>query len=299
MNLKVAVVASGPLIAGEIMHIIKSMISDDIDVRTYLTSEIGDDSVADIYVCAQTQVKPLSRVVPKEKIVLLDLLPNSKFFILVARIPQNETIYIFNNYLEYAIILGNYCQNIGITGVKFVPIAYREMPRKEILTRLQKAKYIIGVDRFVGEGGLLSPDYRPYLRKDVTIIPATRAASIHSACILIQCLAAKFHQHIADTVKKIKADLQSKSSPSGTELEEIRLKVSDLVIASNKAMDIIQNAVTKSVLNNISADLTFFDTCHNRLDREQLSRQPLYTSLEAIAASNNTLHLIADKLAKL
>lgn len=299
MKLKVAVVASGLLIAGEIMHIIKSIISENIEVQTYLTYEIEDDSAADIYVCAQTQLKPLSQVVPREKIVLLDLMPNSKFFIAVARIPQNETIYIFNNYLEYATILSNYCKNIGITGVKFAPIAYREMPRQEILARLQKARYIIGVDRFVGEGGLLSPDYRPYLRDDVTIIPATRAASVHSACMLIQCIAAKFHRHIADTVEKIKADLQSKSSPSGTEPQKIRRKVHELVVASNKAMNIIQNAVTKSVLDNISPDITFFDTCNNCLDAEKLANQPIYDSLEAITASNGTLHLIAEKLAKL
>ncbi|MEN6567602.1 MAG: hypothetical protein ABFC57_15055 [Veillonellales bacterium] len=299
MNLKIAVVASGPLIAGEIMHIIKSIVSENIDVQTYLTYEIKDDSLADIYVCAQTQLQSLAAAVPRKKIVLLDLMPNSKFFISVARIPQNETIYIFNNHLEYALILGNYCKNIGITGVEFVPIAYRDMPQEEIQARLKQAKYIIGVDRFVGEGGLLSPNYRAYLRKDVTIIPATRAASIHSACVLIQCIAAKFYHHIDTTVKKIATDLQSKSVASEAELETIRLEVNELAVSSNNAMDTIQNAVTKSVLNNISSDITIFDTCNNRLDIQQLAGETIYGSLEAIMASNNTLHLIVDKLTKL
>lgn len=299
MKLNIAVVASGPLIADEIKNIIKSIISENIDVQTYLTYEIKDDSVADIFVCAQTQLKPLSQVIPKEKIVLLDLMPNSKFFISVARIPQNETIYIFNNYLEYTTILSTYCRKLGITNVEFLPIAYREMPREEILAQLQKAKYIIGVDRFVGNGGLLSPEYLPYLRNDVTIIPATRAASIHSACNLVKCIAVKFHRYIANTVEKLKADLQSKSGLSGTELQKISLEVNDLVVSSNKAMDIIQNAVTKSVLNNISSDITTFDTCNNRLDIEQLAKQSIYDSLEAITFSNNALHFIATKLAEL
>lgn len=299
MKLKIAVVASGPLIAGEIMNIIKSIINENIDVQTYMTYEVRDDSLADIYVCAQTQLKPLSEVVPREKIVLLDLMPNSKFFISVARIPQNETIYIFNNYLEYAVILATYCKNIGITGVEFMPIAYREMPLEEIRARLQKAKYIIGVDRFVGEDGLLSPTYQPFLRDDVTIIPAKRAASVHSSCVLIQCIASKFHQYIANTVKKIKADLLSKSSQDETANEKIRLEVNNLVIASNKAMDIIQNAVTKSVLNNISSDVTFFETYNSPLDTSLLAKQTISESLEAITASNVTLCLIVDKLARL
>ncbi|AIF50264.1 hypothetical protein [Pelosinus sp. UFO1] len=299
MKLNIAVVASGPLIAGEIAGIIQSMLSENIDIQTYLTCEIEDSSIADIYICAQTQLKSLSQVVPKEKIVLLDLMPNSKFFIAVARIPKNETVYIFNNHLEYATILGNYCKNLGITCVEFVPIAYREMPQEEISARLQKAKYIIGVDRFVGEGGLLSPAYRPYLRKDVTIIPATRAASVHSACVLIQYIATKFYRHIADNIEKIKSDLQSNVSPAEADLKKIRLEVNDLVVSSNKALDIIQNAVTKSVLNNISSDVIIFDTHSNRLDIDRLANQPICDILEMIAGSNRTLHLIAEKLTKL
>jgi hypothetical protein len=299
MKLKIAVVASGPLIAGEITSIIQSILSESIDIQTYLTSEIRDNSIADIYICAQTQLKQLSQVVPKEKIVLLDLMPNSKFFIAVARIPKNETVYIFNNYLEYATILENYCKNIGIANVEFVPIAYREMTQEEILARLQKAKYIIGVDRFVGEGGLLSPTYRSYLCKDITIIPATRAASVHSACVLIQCIAAKFYRHIADAIERIKSDLQRKAPLTDADWQKIRLEVNNLAVSSNKSMDIIQNAVTKSVLNNISSDVIIFDTYSNRLDIDLYANQPICYILEMIEDLNRTLHLIAEKLAKL
>lgn len=299
MNFKIAVVASGPLIAGEIASIIQSIISESIVIQTYLTCEIKDSSIADIYVCAQTQIKLLSQVVPREKIVLLDLMPNSKFFISIARIPKNETIYIFNNHLEYATILSNYCINLGITNVEFVPIAYREIPLEDVLAQLQKAKYIIGVDRFVGEGGLLSPTYSTHLRKDVTIIPATRAASVHSACALIQCLADKFHRHIADFTNKIKAELQRDSPLSEANLIKLKLEAKHLAIYSNKAMDIIQNAVTKSVLNNISSDVTIFDPHNNRLDINLLANQPIDNFLEMIIDSNRTLFLIAEKLANL
>ncbi|MDF2566434.1 MAG: hypothetical protein K0Q53_2838 [Massilibacillus sp.] len=298
MNVKIAVVASGPLIAGEIASIIQSIISESIVIQTYLTCEIKDSSTADIYVCAQTQLKSLSQVVPKEKIVLLDLMPNSKFFISIARIPKNEIVYIFNNHLEYAAILSNYCKNLGITN-EFVPIAYREMPQKDVLAQLQKANYIIGVDRFVGEGGLLSPTYSTHLQKDVMIIPATRAASVPSACVLIQCIANKFHRHIADAAEKIKADLQSESPLSEDDLKKLKLEAKHLAISSNQAMDIIQNAVTKSVLNNISSDTALLAPYSNRLDIDQLANQPIDNFLEMIMDSNRTLHLIAKKLASL
>lgn len=296
MNVNIAVVASGPLIAGEIVTIIQSIISENINIQTYLTSEITGECPADLYVCAQTQMKSLLRVVARERIVLLDLMPNSKFFISISRIPVKEKVYIFNNFLEYTAILSDYCKKLGMNELEFIPIAYREMPLEEISARLKNARYIIGVDRFVGAGGLLSPSYRPYLRRDVTIIPAVRTASVHSACILIRRIAEKFHCHIADTIKKIKADLQSNPPLSAIDRQRLKSEADQLAIVSNHAMNIIQKAVTKSVLNNISADAAIFDAYDSSLDVDCLVNQPIDDSLAMIMEVNCTLGLIAEKL---
>jgi hypothetical protein len=77
------------------------------------------------------------------------------------------------------------------------------------------------------------------------------------------------------------------------------LEAKYLAISSNKAMDIIQNAATKSVLNNISSDITIFAPRSNRLDIDLLANQPIDIFLETIMDSNRTLHLIAEKLANL
>ncbi|MDF2565161.1 MAG: hypothetical protein K0Q53_1556 [Massilibacillus sp.] len=306
MKLKIAAVGSSPLIAEEILNATKFIIGDEIDIKTYSTYEIQDDTVADIYICAKSQLNSLKKVIPANKIVLLELIPTSKFFIAVARIPQGETIYIFNNQLEYTTTLADYCQKLGINGVQFLPIAYEEMPKEEVFARLQEANYIIGVDKFVGNKVLKSSKYASYLLDDVTIIEGTRVASVHSACALLQCIATNFHKCIENSVSVITANLKHTPADSEQEISRIHDEVTELVFYSNKAMDIIQNAVIKSVVNHISPDIAVFDATAEECPTKQIAfntqhttNHPICDSLESITNLNNTLLLIAKKLAKL
>ncbi len=302
MNLKIAAVGSSPLIAGEILDATKFIIGDEINIKTYSTYEIQDDTVADIYICAKSQLNSLKKVISSNKIVLLELIPTSKFFIAVARIPQGETIYIFNNQLEYTTTLGNYCENLGINGVHFLPIAYEEMPNEEVFARLKEAHYIIGVDKFVGNKVLKSAKYAPYLRDDVNIIEGTRVASVHSACALLQCLATNFHRSIENSVSAITTKLKNPPTHSKQEIDRIHNEVTKLVFYSNKVMDIIQNAVIKSVVNHISPDIAIFDKTaeeYPTFNTQHTTNHPICNSLESITNLNNTLLLIAKKLAKL
>lgn len=306
MKLKIAAVGSSPLIAGEILDATKFIIGNEIDIKTYSTYEIQDDTVADIYICAKSQLKSLRKVIPASKIVLLELIPTSKFFISVARVPQGETIYIFNNQLEYTTTLADYCEKLGINGVHFLPIAYAEMPEEEVFTRLKGAKYIIGVDKFVGNNVLKSSKYASYLRADVTIIAGTRVASVHSACALLQCIATNFHQCIEYSVAELTTKLKNTPTDSEKEINSIHHEVTELVFYSNKAMDIIQNAVIKSVVNHISPDIAVFDTTaderlnkQNSFNTQHTTNHPICDSLDSITNLNATLLLISKKLAKL
>ncbi|WP_110955581.1 hypothetical protein [Anaerosinus massiliensis] len=306
MKLKIAAVGSSPLIAGEILDATKFIVGDEIDIKTYSTYEIQNDTVADIYICAQTQLKSLKKIIPDTKIVLLDLIPTAKFFIAVARIPRGETIYLFNNQLEYTTILAEYCEKLGITEVNFLPIAYEEMPKEEVIARLKEAKYIIGVDKFVGNDVLQAPKYVSYLRPDLTIIPGTRVASVHSACALLQCIATNFHKCIDQGVADIAAKLKLTPTHSEKELGELHQEVDELALYSTKAIDVIQNAVIKSVVNHVSPDVAILDTSTEDSSKRPIlfnsqhtTNHPICDSLESITELNHTLLTIAKKLAKL
>lgn len=303
IKLKIAAVGSSPLIAEEILHAAKCIIGADIDITIYSTDEIPKNIYADLYICAITQLKPLQKVIPREKIILLDLMPPAKFFIAVARIPEGETIYIFNNQLEYTRILSDYCQKLGISGVKFLPIAYEEMAQEEIITRLRKARYIIGVDKFI-DTILKSTRYAGYLRSDVQIIPATRVASVHSACALIQCIATQFHANITDQAALLTEKLQHTPAADRAALASLHNEAIALRQTSNEAVSAVQNAVVKSVVNHISPDARSHTAQeptekYASADKQYTIIRLIHDALHSITNLKATLSLIAEKLAAL
>jgi len=201
-TLKLAAVGSSLLVAEEIRSIAKAFLDDWFPIRVVTTDHVRTARPDTFYLCATTQGYPLRQVVPKDRLFVFDLEPVTTFFLAIAKIPAGETVYVFNNLLPYTEILTKRCQALGINQVTFRPIAFAEMKPGEIVERLRDAKYIIGVDAFVSENVLLSPQYRPFLRPDAVIIPGKRMATIPSACRLLAAIADVY----LDQVQKNGAD---------------------------------------------------------------------------------------------
>lgn len=294
INLKIAAVGSSPQIAGEIAAAIHFILGENIEIDVFSINELETASRHDIYVCATTQLKKLQALLPKEKIVLLELIPTAKFFISVARIPEGETIHIFNNYFAYAYILGNYCESLGISNVKFIPIAYCEMLEEDILSALQQAHYIIGVDKFIYDVLCTSPKYMAVLSKNVQLIAATRVASIQSACTLLRCIATKLHYNIAAHVKNLRSALENATTPTTI----ITKSVNDLLLYSAHAIETIQTAIVKSATNHIEPDIpkSLIDDNQTNIASSPLQLPNINASLTAILQLNDQLALIAKKL---
>ena len=149
MNVKIAAVGSSSLIAEEIHDIARALLSERIPVIPCRTEEIVDDRFADLYLCARTQYDHLVRIIPKERLFLMELQPDSTFFFAISRIPAGSDVYIFNNHIAYPKELAAYCRTLGMDQVNYIPLAFEELPKEELLRILSNAPYIIGVDRFV------------------------------------------------------------------------------------------------------------------------------------------------------
>lgn len=302
MNMHIAAVGSSPLIANEIRSATEFIVCNKIPIATYSTYEIQSDTLADLYICAQTQFNPLQKVIPKNKIFVLDLTPTSKFFIEISRIPAGETVYIFNNQLEYTAILSSYCESLGIKNLIFTPIAYDEMPNDEIIKRLQAAKYIIGVDKFVGKDILLSNRYQPYLRPDVHIIAGTRTASVRSACTLLHGIATRFHEWIDTEYAALQT--QAQTSLTLKKNSELQQSATKLAVITNEAIDIIQTAAVQSIVNQISTANAATPLTNELLDKiiGLSKKDPTYAikhTLAVVKDLNQTLYILTKKLQKI
>lgn len=265
MKLKIVVAGSNQMNAEEVVDAMQLILGDVVkNVETVLTDAITDIQMADLFVCGKTQSEKLAHYVSSEKMIALDLMPTSQFFVQVARIPAGEDVYVFNSNLRYANRLVKSCKRVGINDVHFIMVGYEEMPKEAVIDALQKAKYIIGVAKLVGKTVLLSQQYAPYLREDLVIIGTNRVASMQSACLLIQWVAAYFHQSIAKQVSMITSKLRStvvntKNGDYSKNLAGVANDLDQLLLESNQSMLTMHDAVMKSFANQIAPNITVFD----------------------------------------
>ena len=232
MNVRIAAVGSSLLIAEEIRDIAHALLSERIPVIPFRTEEITDDRSADLYLCARTQYDHLVRIIPKERLFLMELQPDSTFFFAISRIPAGSDVYIFNNHIAYPQELSAYCRTLGMDRVNYIPLAFEELPKEELMGILSKASYIIGVDRFVNL--LKQPPYCSVLPSDVKIIAGKRTASLRSAFAVLRSLG-----------RMLLDDLRARWRTEADSPAQLREIAADI----DSAIDILQAGTIRTVVS--------------------------------------------------
>lgn len=243
----IAAVGSSSLIANEICHLVKILLNDQFTIFTICTKDVTSDTKADFFVCASTQYKRLQKIVPIKNIFVVTLTPTSSFFFQLARIPHGQTVYIFNNQLAYTNILADYCRTIGLNNLNFQSIAYDEMPENEIIQRLKRAKYIIGVDCFVDEHVLLTDKYKKHLVDDVKILAGKRTISVPSACAFLKGITDFYYEFIVKEQKKLSKQVLQNTIPS----DALSTSTNMLIKKLNKIIAVIRTATVQTVANQV------------------------------------------------
>ena len=293
MKLKIAVAGSNQRNAEEVLDAMRLILGNIVcGASLVCTQEITDPLTADLFVCATTQADALALRVPQDRRIVLDLQPTSQFYVEVARIPAGARVVIFNSNSRYPQRLTESCRRLGIDHLQYEILAYEEMETAEIKKMLQRADYIIGIDRQVNEDVLLSAAYCAYLRPDVHIIGIRRVASMQSACMLIQWVASFLHQSVAAQVSGITSRLRSTvihgNAGSGShDLAGVANELDLLLKESNRSVLTMHDAVMKSFANQIAPHLTVIDPERLVPAREsngQEARQEIVQTLENINA---------------
>lgn len=244
MKLKFAAIGSNVLVAEEIKRAVQSVFYKDIEIESYTLDMLPTKKMPDLYICATTQFEKLCQFVPAVKVVCLELMPSSRFFLSVGRIPRGERVYIWNNHLKYAQILEGYCQRLGILDICFEPLPYDDLPVQDVLFKLKHANYIMGVDCFI-EGDLWGNEqYREGLQPNVILIKAQRVASIQSASRLLQAIA----KLMGNVILLKRQKLQSSERDGDAAVS--------LLIYAEQAVDLIRDSINKAVYNQISPEIS-------------------------------------------
>lgn len=243
MKLKFAAIGSNVLVAEEIKRAVQSIFYKDIEIESYTLDSLPEKKMADLYICATTQFEKLCQFVSPVKVVCLELMPSSRFFLSVGRIPRGERIYIWNNHLKYAQILEEYCQRIGILDIIFEPLPYDDLPVEAVLFKLKQANYIMGVDCFIDGDLLENEQYRKSLHPSVALIKAQRVPSIQSASRLLRAIAKLMGKAILLRRQKLQR------------LERDEDGAAALLVYAEQAVELIRDSINKAVYNQISPEI--------------------------------------------
>lgn len=235
--MKVLAVAGGQIIAEEIAEAIKPIIGDKVPVRAVAFNALEANPDADMAICILSRKDQIAQKVPAEKLVGIDMVPDSRFFVDVAQIPKGETVYIYNNSTSYAKKLIEYCSEVGINHLKFEFISYDEISKDEVINRLKVADYIMGILTIVGPKGNFK-EVQQYLKPTAKVIIANRIVDTQSSCAVMRWITLFDHRELATNVQENTGSLSAK-------LQSISGVVKNMSMAFEKEMTAFDNLNTK------------------------------------------------------
>ncbi len=199
-DIRIVTTAGDTLIAEEVLAAVKQVLGSDIRGRGYALKDIPGPDIADLFICISSRRSEVEKKIPAEKIVGIDMIPDNRFYVELAKISAGETVWIFNNSLNYAKKLLEYCLNVGIDHINFEFIPYDELTDQEIKERLGQAKHVAGIETIVAANGVLQQRYRDYLPDNLNIVVAKRIMDTHSSCQLMRWITSYQFRQLISTI---------------------------------------------------------------------------------------------------
>lgn len=240
MGLKIIAAAGDKLVAEEVLAAVQDVLGASIEGKACTIGELSDHSQADIVVCIASRKDEIAKRIPREKIVGIQMVPENRFFIELAKLPQGKKVTLFNNSTSYANTLLAYCRDMAIDHLDFTIIPYDEIPAAETARLLQQADLIIGVESIVGDRGVLN-NYRQHIAAGARIIACKRVTNVASACELMKALTL-FNQ------RQLAANVANNSGKLAAQIQEI-------------------NAITDSMGNSIKQEIEAFGTLGEQMSQ--------------------------------
>ncbi len=239
----------------------------------------------DLIVCFANRYDEMVKKYGKEKVVSVEFVPPTDFFVAVSRIPSGEEIIIFNNSISGANVMLKFLKFYKLEHVSYKVVPFDECSESETKEALSQAKYIIGTDGYVSAGKTLYTKYNHYLRSDVTVIPSPpRTATAESVSGLAQVVTAinndKALQEARDISKKLAEQTKEISLITQSASKSIEDTANTIVVVNTKLACEVKNV---QVTNAMAQELT------NAV--EQIGT--ITTAIKYIASETNLLALNA------
>lgn len=270
VEMKICAVGGTQAIADEILRAARIIMEDAIDVCAVTPEKITGPEMADLFLAMPTRISDLAEIIPQNKIIGFELVPNRKFFVQVARIPAGSTVHIFHNNRRGGETFRKNCGELGIDYLSFDIVAVGEMAEQEIQSKLKSARYIIGASTMLGPGGLLQEKYGSFLDAGAEVIAAERIPNMDSATNLMRRVTAIQHLKLSEAVVGIVHNLSE--------------RLQQITAAANQA------------LNSVDASASAMEKLHGDIDREVSRSRSVLATSQALGEAAANIGVIADSI---
>lgn len=238
MSTRVIATAGDPLVAQEILMAVQDVLGLSIAGQAYALNNLPDHQQADLFVCISSRKTDVTKFVPMEKVIGIQMVPESRFFIELAKLSKGQRVMVFNNSTSYAKTLIQYCMDMGLDHLVFDIIAYDEMAAAEVLDAIKTAEIIVGVEAIVGVQGVLTKSYKQHIPPAARVIACKRVTNVNSACELMKALTIhkqrQLAANVADNSNKLASEIQQITSLTDTMESTLKEEIQTFGTLSNQ-----------------------------------------------------------------
>ncbi len=279
MSVNLLLIGANEATTAELVSLVDATLASTVVYQKATLSNYKNFNVDDydLLVCFTNRYDEMVKQYGKERVIAVEFVPPTDFFVSVSRIPEGENVVIFNNSTSGANVLLKFLRHYKLDHVGYNVVAFDECSESQTKEALEKANYIIGTDGYVSQGKALYTQFQRYLRPDVKVIPSPpRSATAESVSALAQIVSELNHDKA---------------------MRETRLISNKLVEQTHEISGLIQNA-SKSIEDTANTIVTVNDKLAFEVQSVQTTNakaQELRTAVDQIGTITTAIKYIASE----
>ena len=281
MALKLLVIGANQGNAEELKTVVSATVGGAAEIVTATLDNYKQVRDADLYVCMVNRQQEVESVFGAEKVVGIELVPPTDYFIKISQIPAGSSVVVFNNSSAGTKVLMDYLQRYNLMHVQYEIVPYDEWPAQQVAAKIAAARYITGGVAYVGQGKTLYAKFGEALSPEATIIVSPpRIAASASLSRLAHVFSTLYHKKSLDELSNVSKYLKEKM----TDLSVLAMKV------ANSAAQCIGN--TRDLVVTIQAQL---QNQSARMQETTIDSRTLVGAVRNIDAVSDTIKNIASQ----
>lgn len=208
MSIKIAVIGANPANVEEIQSVVTASLCGDLEIVTGTIDDYQNLLAVDndMVVCLVNRRAEMEAVFGADKVIALEFVPPTDYFLTLSKVPAGADMLIFNNSTAGTHVLMRHLQHYNLMHINYEIIAYKELSHAAVAAKIAVAHFITGGISYVGAGRALYELFGSYLSPNATVIVSPpRNATSDSISRLCHAFSKLQTQSIVTTLQRLAA----------------------------------------------------------------------------------------------